>query len=74
MSKINTADKGRQREHADKSNIEEELWRKATKPNKEAENSMENFEGTPKFGAGAITKTTCDLKRGWDRTGETLIL
>ena len=42
---MNTADKGKQRENANKSNIKKEWRRKATKPNKGAENSKELCEG-----------------------------
>ena len=70
---MNTADKVRERENASKSNIKEEWWKKATKQNKGAKNSEELCEGAQKFEPGAITKTTCDPKMGWEKTGEKLI-
>ena len=66
---MSTADKGRQREDASESNIKEE----ATKQNKGAENSKEIVESAQKLEPGAITKTTCDPKAGWEQTGEKLI-
>ena len=66
---MNTADKGRQKENASKSNIKEEWWKKATKQNKGAENSEELCEGAQKLEPGAITKTTCDPKMGWEQSG-----
>ena len=72
-NKVSTADIGRQRKNASKSNFKEEWWSKAKKQNRGAENSKEIFEGAQKLKTVLIIKATCDPKVGWKKTGEKLI-
>ena len=55
----------------DNSNKKEEWGRKATKPNKGKESSMENLGGSQ--GLGAISKPTCDLNRVMEWAEEQLV-
>ena len=69
---MNTADKGRQKE-CKQIKHQGEVAEESHKKNKGAKNSEELCEGAQKFEPGAITKTTCDPKMGWEQTGEKLI-
>ena len=69
---MSNADRGKQRERANKSKIVDE-WRKADKQNKQMENSKEKTEDTQNLVIDSETETAYDLEEGGEKTRDDLI-